>query len=183
MDEIADAKERYHFAKLALFNVRFLDVLERQNSMIPPFIASEAKKNGFSDSPSLMNQVTFLQFAYVCIVWLWESAERTNYKEKLIERFPGTTSKDKPNLPTKDQIKGKRALNDWESVLRFLRNALSHGRVKVTDDFFFIFSEQGRNESVGTELKLSGEQLGRISEAVIHSFTLLLWPTNPSLPL
>ncbi len=82
-------------------------------------------------------------------------------------------------LPDSDQIVGEREVKDWRAVIRLLRNALGHGRVKATDDSF-EFSDQntyGINpEQAPTTLTVSWKQLGQISEAVIHSLTPVLWP-------
>jgi len=187
MQPSQDARDRYHFAKLALFNSRLLGRLQREEdgSVVQSIIEEEAKRNGMMVTPSLLHQATFLQFSYICLVWLWESAKDANLETALLEEFPKVAKRLKINLPDNYQISGEREVKDWRAVIRLLRNALGHGNVKATDDSF-EFSDKNthgsRSEKAPTTLIVSWEQLAQISEAVIYSLTPVLWPNlaNPS---
>lgn len=182
-----DARDRYHFAKLALFNARLLGRFqsEEDGSVVRSIIEEEARRNGMEKTPSLLHQATFLQFSYLCLVWLWESAKSAKLETALLKEFPIVAARQKIQLPDCNQIVGEREVKDWHAVIRLLRNALGHGRVKATDDSF-EFSDQntyGKNpEKAPTTLTISWMQLAQISEAVIHSLTPVLWPNqaNPS---
>ncbi len=90
MQPSQDARDRYHFAKLALFNVRLLGRLQDENSSFVRSIIKEiAERNGMIETPSLLNQTTFLQFSYICLVWLWESAKSAKLESALLNEFPG----------------------------------------------------------------------------------------------
>ena len=181
MQRNQDARDRYHFAKLALFNVRLLDRLQstKDDSPIRDIIKDEACRNGMSEVPSLLHQATFLQFSYVCLVWLWESAKNANIEGALLKEFPAVAERLTLTFPTERQIKGERKVEDWRSVIRLLRNALGHGRVKASDSSF-EFSDQNtygtHPEKAPTTLTISWGQLSKISEAVIHSLTPVLLP-------
>lgn len=171
------ARERYHVAKLALFNVRLLSALQQvNNTEINEFVTEVARTNKFGYVPPLLHQGTFLQFAYVCLVWLWESAKQTGLESELLKEFPKTVERHGVEfLALTKQINGERKLSDWAEILRLLRNALSHGRVIVTEREY-IFSDYNKNrECAPTSLCLSWEQLGIISEACIYSLTPVLW--------
>ncbi|MBT9172483.1 MAG: hypothetical protein DDT21_00866 [Syntrophomonadaceae bacterium] len=115
MDEACErAREHYHVAKLSLFNVRLLSALQQDKSKgINAVVTREASANGFSDvRPSLLHQGTFLQFAYMCFVWLWESAKQAGLESKLLEEFPAKAERYGVKLPSTEQINGERRLRD-----------------------------------------------------------------------
>lgn len=180
------AKERYHIAKLALFNIRLLHRIQiSSNSEVRVLVEGEASKNGFNASPPLLHQATYLQFAYICLVWLLESAKQEGLENALLAELPNaiaTLSQD-VTLPSPNRVQGCRVLSDWAAVLRLLRNALSHGRVEATEKEF-IFSDQntrGQNaEPTPTFLTITWAELGVISEACIHALTPSLWPQIPA---
>jgi hypothetical protein len=176
-----DTKDRYHFAKLELFNFRLLGRLQNASDVceVNNLIVDEAKSNGMGETPSLLHQATFLQFSYICVVWLWESAKNAGLEGDLFKEFSAVADRLCLKLPEANQIVGERKVEDWKSVIRLIRNALGHGRVKATDTSF-QFSDQntyGRNsEKAVTTLTISWEYLAKISEAVIHSLTPVLYP-------
>ncbi len=181
MDTLKKAKERYHFAKLALFNIRLLNRFQQAKDDDPAkqVIVNEARANGMTELPSLLNQGTFLQFSYICLVWLWETAKNEGIEDKVIDNFEKISKEYNIIFPDASQIRGERKIEDWKSVIGLLRNAIGHGRVEVTDSSF-TFSDQNRHskppEAHPTDLTLSWEQLAVISETVIHSLTPILWP-------
>ena len=181
-----DVRDRYHFAKLALFNARLLGRFQEENNgVVRSILEEEAKRNGMIEIPSLLHQTTFLQFSYLCLVWLWESAKIANLEKALLDEFPKVAERQNMQLPDSSQIDGEREVKNWHAVIRLLRNALSHGRVKATDSSF-EFSDQNtyekNPEKEATTLTVSWMQLAQISESVIHSLTPALWPNlaNPS---
>jgi len=178
MSKSNSAKNRYHFAKLSLFNIRLMSELQNCGSPISNVIDRVAKQNGMNETPSLLHQGAFLQFAYTCLIWLWESAKREKFDEELMKIFPEVATRLKLNLSCKDKIQGERPVNDWKAVVRLVRNALGHGRVEVTETEF-IFSDKNtfnNKEQAPTTLKLSWEEVGKLSETVIHSVSPILWP-------
>jgi len=175
-----NARQRYHIAKLALFNIRLLERFQEEGSdVVRDIILEVAKKNEMKETPSLLHQATFLQFSYICLVWLWESAKSAKLETALLDEFPKVAERNALKLPNRCQISGERKIEDWLDVIRLLRNALGHGRVKATDTTF-EFSDQNIHgrcpEKEATTLTVSWEQLVQISEAVIHSLTPVLWP-------
>ena len=182
MSKIQDTKDRYHFAKLALFNIRLLNRFqhESEESVVLKIIEDEAQKNDMEKTPSLLHQATFLQFSYICLVWLWESAKNAKLHRDLLTEFPNVATMLHLEFPKRTQFSGERKIEDWAEVIRLIRNALGHGRVKVGDTSF-IFSDQNTYikppEKMPTTLTISWEQLAKISESMIHSLTPSLWPT------
>jgi hypothetical protein len=177
-----NARERYHVAKLALFNVRLLSTMQHSHSEeVRRIIESEIKRNGFGSSPSLNHQGTFISFAYICLVWLWESTKVAKLENELLEEFEKTVGCFDVSLPSAEKICGPRPLKDWCAVLRLVRNALSHGKVEIKDGHF-VFSDQnvhGKNREDGpTSLALTWAELGGLSETCIHALTPVLWPSS-----
>jgi hypothetical protein len=171
------AKERYHIAKLALFNVRLMDTLQNAGTPVAEIVAKESVENGMNEVPSLLHQGTFLQFSYTCLVWLWESAKIEGIECKLLDQLPVVA--ERLNLQLPKDLEGERRVQDWKSVIRLVRNALGHGRVEISDTQF-IFADQntyGKNkEQNPTKLRLTWEEIAKLSEAIIHSLTPILWP-------
>ena len=171
------AKERYHFAKLALFNVRLMNSLQKSGGAVSKIIAKESQKNGMTEVPNLLHQGTFLQFSYTCLVWLWESAKIEGIEGELLKQLPVVTKNLNLQFPVK--IDGEREVKDWKSIIRLVRNALGHGRVETTETHF-IFTDQntyGKNkEQNPTKLTLTWEDTAKLSEAIIHSLSPILWP-------
>jgi len=101
MQPSQDARDRYHFAKLALFNARLLGRFQSEEggSVVRSIIEEEAKRNGMMETPSLVHQATFLQFSYICLVWLWESAKNAKLEIALLEEFPKVAERLKMDLP------------------------------------------------------------------------------------
>ena len=161
------AKDRYHFAKLSLFNIRLMNELQNYGSPVSDVIDRVAKQNGMNEAPSLLHQGAFLQFAYTCLVWLWESAKMEKFDKELIKIFPEVAERLHFELPSEDKIKGERPIKNWEEVIRLVRNALGHGRVEVTETEF-VFSDQNKygKEKAPTTLKLSWEEVSKLSETV-----------------
>jgi hypothetical protein len=169
---MVDARERYHVATLTLFNVRLLHEIQQNTSPeLNALVTLVAEKNGFQDTPQLLHQGTFFQVAYVCIVWLWESVKQLKIEEQFLREFPCVAERLNVSLPAAEQIQGERNLNGWQQVLRLLRNALSHGKVKVDEENFVFSDWNRRDENAPTYLTLSWDDLGKISESCIHALT------------
>lgn len=174
-----EVKVRYHVAKLALFNVRFIHRLQNDPNT-QSIIEDEAKKNGMENPPSLLNQSTFLQFSYICLVWLWEAAKNAKLGDDLLKEFSKSANLRSLTLPDKAQIKGEREIKTWKDVIRLLRNALAHGNIKTYEDSF-RFSDINRHNNAEkdfTTLTLSWKDLAIISETVIHCLTPLIYPSS-----
>ena len=175
------AKQRYHVAKLTLFNVRLLHAADLSDSKdVKRLISSLAEQNAINTPVSLMHQGTFLSTAYVCIVWLWESIKSdTDIKENMLQQLPSVTDRIGIELPSCAKISGPRALDSWSAVLRLVRNSLSHSRVEIGDGLFQLTDQNthGRHaETVPTQLTLTWPELGALSEACIHALTPVLYP-------
>lgn len=178
---IDTARQRYHVAKLTLFNVRFLNEVNLSESKdIKSLIQSVADKNGVSMPVSMLNQGTFLSVAYICIVWLWESVKSCDQaRNSMLRNLPSVAKRYDVALPSCDKIIGPRRLDDWNQLMRLVRNALSHSRVEIDGEYFILSdqNEHGNNaELEPTQLKLTWAELGGLSEACIHALTPVLYP-------
>ena len=164
-------KERYHYGKLALFHSRLLHCLDTTvDAGVAKAVSDCAKNNGFSEPPPLVNQAVFLQMAYVCLVWLWESAQREDAEQRLIKAL----FDDEFTVPPPSAWEGNRN-QDPLNTLRLIRNALSHGRVQVDDDNF-RFEDERPGGSDNAALTVSWAYLGQLCERVIHKLTPIVYP-------
>lgn len=173
----SDKKDYFHFAKLALFNVHLLNDIEQARGtklFVAALVSQRCNQDAIIEPVSLMHQATFLQFAYISLVWLWEKAKKGNNKgrqkimEYLSQRFDF-----KKVAETK---KGPRNLDEPKEVVRLIRNAISHGHVVV--DKNFIFRDKSSKESDFTSISLAWRELGQLSEHMIFAWNKVLYPED-----
>lgn len=186
----AKLKDRYHVAKLALFNVYLLENLQRQKSLTTDSaILTASRQVGFNELlPSLLNQTTFLQFGYTTLVWLYEvvnaakhdSIRGKNLIESVFIEFGKIAENKGIFLPSSNHIRGVRQLAKWEDVVSFARNALSHGKVVISDASFEYEDQNIRGpnrEASPTYLTVPWSYLPILGECMITALALVLWPT------
>ena len=119
----------------------------------------------------LVNQATFVQIAYLSLVWLWESVKKDEDQQDAVLEDVGTRF----NHGDVGWV-GERKKDGIGSVLRLVRNALAHGRVTL-DGQSFVFEDQDKRarEKAPTAATLSWEQVARLSEAVIFALSGVLY--------
>ncbi len=171
-------QEHYHFAKLALFQFRVLARLQAaigSNEALDNLIECEAHRNNMSERPSLINQSSFLQFAYITLVWLWEAAG-TEGQDGLLEEFERIAIRKNLKLPGRGQVHGDRQVGNWRAIIRLLRNAISHGKVVVSASLFRFEDINPGSEKSPTSLELSWADLAQISETMLFAMTPVVYP-------
>lgn len=175
-----NAREIFHFAKLALANVRLLADLEKARTTsteIRNLVDKRMQEDSLLPPFSLLHQTTFLQFSYICLVWLWEHCKQHDMKDEVAnlagERFCFGS--------LMERIDGPRNVTDSGEVLRLVRNAISHGRVEVEEEGF-SFKDQGWGENEFTSLSLGWDELAQLSEAVLSAVNDCLYPENEERP-
>jgi len=167
-----NAKEAFHFSKLALFQVRLLNDLEHMrgnNKALQKAIERCAEGNNLTLPVPLFNQSTFLSFAYIALVWLREHAARMedqDFADRVAERYQFDDL----------EAVGERDVQTPEQYLRLVRNAISHGRVDVDDNHFILSDINPRRENAPTSVKLTWEQLGKLSEAALFATNDFIYP-------
>jgi len=168
------AKDAFHVAKLALFNVRLLHDFESvsgQSEEIDRIIKSRSSYDNVAFPVSLMHQGTFLPFAYICMVWLWEIAKAEDNSDVIIceaqKKFDFSSVIKSAN--------GPRTIKMPAHVIRLVRNAISHARV-TTEDSCFSFSDIGGKEKTPTTIRLTWSELGQLSEAILFAINAWLYP-------
>ncbi|MDZ7642572.1 MAG: hypothetical protein U5J62_11200 [Desulfurivibrio sp.] len=65
-----------------------MNSLQNSGQPVANIISKVAEENGMHETPNLLHQGTFLQFAYTCSVWLWESAKIEKFEEQLLKKLP-----------------------------------------------------------------------------------------------
>jgi hypothetical protein len=167
------SKDAFHFAKLSLFNVRLLDDLQSSNLKgVQRLIESRAKADNVCLPVSLLHQGTFLAFAYICLVWLWERLKAAG-NEACIAKKVGKHF----NFSQMCKVDGERKVEKPEHYLRLIRNAISHAKVCVTDKSFeFRDRDERGGEKDDTVLEMTWESLGELSEAVLSAVNRSLYP-------
>lgn len=169
------ATEAFHFAKLALFNVRLLNDIQnaaKHHSEVTRIIEARAKDDNIGLPVSLIHQATFLQFGYLCIVWLWEVSKAESASKQIIDEAAKHFDF---NVAFKSKV-GERSIDCPEKVVRLIRNAISHARVVAEDDRF-IFSDQNTNcEGSPTSIRLTWPEFAQLSQAILFSVNSWLYP-------
>jgi hypothetical protein len=170
-------KECFQIAKLALFNVKLLNELEKiEHEELKSLIKDVYEKLSIDEKPALINQSTYLQFAYVTLVWLWESINIKD-KDDFFIKLKARANKRELAFPDASQISGERSISDWKMLVSLLRNALSQGSVEIKEDAF-IFSDQKkfgkRKEIVPTTVNISAVELANISETVFWTLNEII---------
>jgi hypothetical protein len=159
-------KNAFYVSKLALFNVHLLDDFENVCSVKPDIeeiIICRSKKDNIRLPINLLHQATFLQFAYICLVWLWEQ-NKTEYKI-----VSGAVEK-RFQFDKTCKVSGPRELCSTEDYLRLMRNAISHAKVEVEGDYFYFSDINKRDkETKNTIIRLTWEQVGQLSESVLFA--------------
>ncbi len=173
--------ECFQIAKLALFNVKLLNELENiGHEELKNLIKDVHEKLSIEEKPALINQSTYLQFAYVTLVWLWESINIKD-KDDFFIKLKARANKRELAFPDASQINGERVISDWKMLVSLIRNALSQGSVEITDDAF-IFSDQKkfgkRKEIVPTTITMSAAELTNISETLFWTINEIIVPTS-----
>jgi hypothetical protein len=172
-DEKRAAREAFHVAKLALFNVRLLWDLQQASQSscdLTKLIEERARQDHIELPVSLMHQSTFMQLGYVCIVWLWEVSKAEECADQILAEAAGRF-----NFQSAiDSKSGERRIDTPASVVRLVRNAISHARVS-TDGEHFTFSDQGRNEQAQTTVRLAWSEFAQLSEAILFSVNSWLY--------
>ena len=72
-----ELRDSFHFAKLAQTNIRFLNDIQNSNSGdVASLVEHRTREDNVVNGSFLfLHQAAFLQFAYICLVWLWERAK------------------------------------------------------------------------------------------------------------
>jgi len=174
-------KECFQIAKLALFNVKLLNELENiGHEDLKNLIKEVHEKLSLEEKPALINQSTYLQFAYVTLVWLWESINIKD-KDDFFIKLKARANKRELAFPDASQISGERVILDWKMLVSLLRNALSQGSVEITDDAFIFLDQKKfgkRKEIVPTTVTISAAELANISETVFWTINEIIAPTS-----
>lgn len=166
-------RNAFHFAKLALFNIRLLNDIEQARCNTPvleELVIKRSAMDHISLPVSLLHQATFLQFAYICLVWLWgKSKAGESIAPQVAKRF---------NFDEIEKVSGHRQLSLPKDYLRLIRNALSHANVKVEESHFeFSDINKRRGETEFTIVRLGWEKVGCLSKAVLFAINDQIYPT------
>ncbi len=169
-------EESFHIAKLALFNVHLLSDIESKRIQVPSLGNIVIERSRFDNVAlpiNLIHQATFLQFAYITLVWLWEQANVSEMKDAFES---GITKRFQFANITK--LSGPRDFKNPRDLLTLLRNAISHGLVSFEDDRVVFTDINRRKEQLPTKVAMKWSDLGQLSEAVLFSTNDLLYPPN-----
>ena len=171
----SSATEAFHFAKLSLFNVRLLSDIEhasKNHSEIARVIETRAERDSISLPVPLLHQAMFLQFGYICLVWLWEVSKANSGAQQIIDEVSKRFDI-QGVIKSKD---GEREINSTFDVVRLVRNAISHAHVVVKDEYF-IFSDINKRggEKKPTSIRLTWCEFGELSEAILFSVNSWLY--------
>lgn len=166
--------EKFHFAKLSLFNMRLLNNLQTSdNTSVKNIVECEADINNLSKPVPLLHQASFLSHAYINLVWLWEVMKSENLEDKIINEVK--ENYDLEQIEIREQGSA-RTFNNERDYLRLIRNSISHGNVVVDDNKFIFADKNPRNPNDFGKLSLTWESLGKLSDCVLISVNRHLYP-------
>lgn len=169
-DSDRQARDAFHMAKLALTNVRVLADFQSARSEageVSNIVEQRLEQDNISKPFSLLHQATFLQFAYICLVWLWEREKVRNNQEELADRVGHRFCFDNVEILEPQEDEGNQSAK-W--ILTRIRNAISHGAVEAQDEKF-TFRDREKL------LSLSWQELAKLSEAVLFVVNDMVYPT------
>jgi hypothetical protein len=160
----------------ALFFIELLSVLERRrrdSADLEALIKGVELNNGFSTSVPLVNQASFLQFAYMTLVRTRAAYFEDSKAAELLDRRVG-------GLVDQVTFGGDRnKQRTGVALVKWLRNALAHSRVEVTEDTFVFTDTDDRSKKPTTvTMTMPWPVLGQICEAVVWAGNDLLYPES-----
>ena len=121
---------------------------------------------------NFMHQGTFLGMAYISFVWLWEKIKNMDCKTEIIEKLESRFDFSKIKKEC-----GPRNVQESYEKIRLIRNAISHGNVRVTEEHFQFYDKSSR-ENRETCLKMEWQDLGELVSMMIseiNSFFLYIY--------
>jgi hypothetical protein len=152
-NRFSDVKQRFHVVQLALFNAQVLSAVQHNAENEPQgtcaaLIDQCARDTiaAFPPAPSTVNQSLFFGMAYLSIVWLSESLS----KEQVAKASNVSALKD---IFPKIKAKGPRELICNADYFGLIRNALSHGSVKINEGGCYVFWDQNKSKQKGGIIK------------------------------
>jgi hypothetical protein len=160
----------------SLFLIRLLDTLERRREGWPDLdalIHDEERRNGISGRVPLVNQASFLQFAYMTLVRIRAAYFEDRKAEELLELRVGS-------FVNQVSFGGDRnTKRTGVALVKLLRNALAHSRVEVGEDVFVFTDIDDRSRKPTTvTMTMSWPVLGQICQAVFQAGNDLLYPES-----
>jgi hypothetical protein len=170
-----ELKDKFHFAKLSLFNMRLFNDFENNGQEeVKKIIERRANADNINLPINLLHQTSFLSHAYINFVWLWESIKQNNLENKILNII-----RKKFDFSSKIKIleKGEeRDLKDAEDFIRLIRNSISHGNIEVIEEFFIFYDEnpRKRDRDYG-KIRMKWETLGELSDIILFSLNDYLY--------
>lgn len=172
-----DLKEKFHFAKLSLFNMRLLSDIQNSNQqVIDSLISKRALEDNLKQPVPVLHQASFLSNAYINLVWLWETMKSENKEQKIIDYVDKKFKLDEKIAIVK--IGKNRNLTTCNHYLRLIRNSISHGNVDIDDDYFFFADKNPRDSDNFAEIKMTWSTLGELSDLVLFAVNNYLYFKN-----
>ncbi len=124
----------------------------------------------------MLNQGTFIPFAYVCLVWLWERAKVDSREADVIAGLQRVFD----FSPVLRTVTGPRPVEHPRDVLRLIRNAISHAHL-VAENERFVFTDFDPKKKQGpTSLSVTWTELGELSEGLLFAMNAILYPGTSS---
>ena len=150
---------------LAKLNDDNLEILHHLQS----FLNTAMIQRLANDRINFLHQGAFLSQGYLCLVWLWESVKSLKVEPRIIEILNKKIEIDiiKITFAGKD-----RQSEDWKALLNTIRNAISHGSVKVDDEKFYFINKDPRNvknKNKQRKVEITWENFAKLTGAMIES--------------
>jgi hypothetical protein len=161
-------KEKFHFAKLSLFNMRLLnDFQNSENNELKTLIGNRAQQDNVQLPINLIHQSSFLSHTYINFVWLWETIKQEKIEEDVLGRINNRFNfSDNISIIYKGD---ERNLSECKDFLRLIRNAISHGNVDITDSCFIFSDSNPRSNEDYAKIEIKWSDLEILSDDILFS--------------
>ena len=168
------ARLQFQDSRKALFLARLLAEIEgvrSHNAEVAQLVADVEKANGYEARESLVNQATFLQMAYMTLVYP---------KQGVVGDVVGEWKKpdldwERVEVLADNAGRFASAPDCWSQLLRTVRNALSHSTVEVGETTF-TFTDKYKESCV--QVRFDWDFLGELTMEFFKAANSALYPTT-----
>lgn len=166
------ARAQFQDCRLALYLVGLLTAIEvrrREGGEVDDLVSAVEQANGFDSPVPLRNQATFLQMAYMTLVFPHQGVV-----DKAIGKWEPRLDWSRVQI-LKDTWEPPRFVKtpNWNQLLRTVRNSLAHSTIEV-EETRFIFTDDYRGNIV--EVCFDWSFLGELTMEFFAAANKALYP-------
>ncbi len=171
--ELMSARLQFQDSRDALFLSRLLAEIEgvrSHNAEVAQLVADVEKANGYEASVPLVNQATFLQMAYMTLVY-----PKQGVVGDVVGDWEPHLDWERVEVLADNARRFASAPDRWSQLLRTVRNALSHSTVEVGETTFTFTDEHGKS---CVQVRFDWDFLGELTMEFFKAAKSALYPTT-----